>query len=162
MRGVLTVPENRPIDDILEDFQEQEIQMAIVIDEWGSFEGLFTIEDIIEEIVGEIRDEFDEEEPAVRELENGGYCIDGRLPLGVVNSALNTEFESNDFETIGGLVLGLLGRPPDEGDEVRADGHIILVDETDGPRVAQVILRESKENNGPNGEKGATGADSKE
>ena len=65
MRSVLIVPENRLIDDILEDFQRQEIQMAIVIDEWGSFEGLFTIEDIIEEIVGEIRDEFDEEEPSV-------------------------------------------------------------------------------------------------
>ncbi|MDP8939832.1 MAG: hemolysin family protein [Actinomycetota bacterium] len=145
MREVLTVPENRLIDDILEDFQEQEIQMAIVIDEWGSFEGLFTVEDIIEEIVGEIRDEFDEEEPSVRELDHGAYAIDGRLPLGVVNDALDTEFESDDFETIGGLVLGLLGRPPDVGDEVRADGHVLLVDETDGPRVAQVIVRQSEE-----------------
>ena len=119
--------------------------MAIVIDEWGSFEGLFTVEDIIEEIVGEIRDEFDEEEPSVRELDDGAYAIDGRLPLGVVNDALDTEFESDDFETIGGLVLGLLGRPPDVGDEVRADGHVLLVDETDGPRVAQVIVRQSEE-----------------
>jgi CBS domain containing-hemolysin-like protein len=146
MRDVLTVPENRPIDDILEEFQKQEIQMAIVIDEWGSFEGLFTIEDIIEEIVGEIRDEFDEEEPAVQELDDGGYTVDGRLPLGVVNNALDTEFESDDFETIGGLVLGLLGRPPDVGDEVRANGHVLHVDETDGPRVAQVIVRQSSEN----------------
>ncbi|CAN5901242.1 hemolysin family protein [soil metagenome] len=145
MREVLTVPENRPIDDILEDFQEQEIQMAVVIDEWGSFEGLFTIEDIIEEIVGEIRDEFDEEERAVQELDDGGYTIDGRLPLGVVNNALDTEFKSDDFETIGGLVLGLLGRPPDVGDEVQIDGHVILVDETDGPRVAQVIVRQTEE-----------------
>ena len=157
MRNVLTVPENRAIDDILEDFQEQEIQMAIVIDEWGSFEGLFTIEDIIEEIVGEIRDEFDEEEPAVRELDDGGYSVDGRLPLGVVNSALNTEFESDDFETIGGLVLGLLGRPPDAGDEVRLDGHVLHVDETDGPRVAQVIVRQSEE-----GQKGSPEADKEE
>ena len=142
MRDVLTVPENRTIDDILEDFQEQEIQMAIVIDEWGSFEGLFTIEDIIEEIVGEIRDEFDEEEPAVQELDDGGYSVDGRLPISVVNDALETEFESEDFETIGGLVLGLLGRPPDVGDEVRVNGHVLHVDETDGPRVAQVIVRQ--------------------
>ena len=142
MRDVLVVPENRLIDDILHDFQQQEIQMAIVIDEWGSFEGLFTIEDIIEEIVGEIRDEFDEEEPAVHELDDGGYIVDGRLPIQVVNNSLDTGFESEDFETIGGLVLGLLGRPPDEGDEVRADGHILLVEETDGPRVAQVIVRQ--------------------
>ena len=157
MRGVLTVPENRTIDDILEEFQKQEIQMAVVIDEWGSFEGLFTIEDIIEEIVGEIRDEFDEEEPAVQELDDGGYSVDGRLPLGVVNSALNTEFESDDFETIGGLVLGLLGRPPDAGDEVRLDGHVLHVDETDGPRVAQVIVRQSEE-----GQKGSPEADKEE
>lgn len=145
MREVLIVPENRLIDDILEDFQEQEIQMAIVIDEWGSFEGLFTIEDIIEEIVGEIRDEFDEEEPSVRQLDDGGYVVDGRLPIQVVNDALDAEFESDDFDTIGGLVLGLLGRPPDVGDEVRANGHVLLVDETDGPRVAQVVVRQSEE-----------------
>lgn len=146
MRDVLVVPENRLIDDILEDFQKQEIQMAIVIDEWGSFEGLFTIEDIIEEIVGEIRDEFDEEEPSVSKLNDGGYTVDGRLPIQVVNNALDSEFESDDFETIGGLVLGLLGRPPEVGDEVRSDGHVLRVDETDGPRVAQVVVRQSEEN----------------
>ena len=144
-RNVLVVPENRLIDDILEDFQEQEIQMAIVIDEWGSFEGLFTLEDIVEEIVGEIRDEFDEEEPSVREMEDGGYAVDGRIPIGVVNNALDADFESGDFETIGGLVLGELGRPPEVGDEVRANGHIIQVDEIDGPRVAQVIVRQNGE-----------------
>ncbi len=147
MRNVLIVPENRHIDDILEDFQEQEIQMAIVIDEWGSFEGLFTVEDIVEEIVGEIRDEFDEEEPAVRKREDGGYTVDGRIPIQVVNNALDAGFESEDFDTIGGLVLGQLGRPPEVGDEIRANGHIIQVEEIDGPRVAQVIVRQSEESN---------------
>ncbi|MGB3635864.1 MAG: hemolysin family protein [Rubrobacteraceae bacterium] len=145
MREVLVVPENRSIDEILEDFQKQEIQMAVVIDEWGSFEGLFTIEDIIEEIVGEIRDEFDEAEASVEQLDDGGYVVDGRLPIQVVNDALGSDFMSEDFETIGGLVLGILGRPPDVGDEVRANGHVLLVDETDGPRVAQIIVRESEE-----------------
>ena len=151
MREVLIVPENRHIDNILEDFQRREIQMAIVIDEWGSFEGLFTIEDILEEIVGEIRDEFDEEEPAVRRLENGAYSIDGRIPIGVVNEALDADFESEDFDTIGGLVLGHLGRPPEVGDEVYLDGHVLYVDETDGPRVAQVVVREvtAEEAEGP-------------
>jgi CBS domain containing-hemolysin-like protein len=142
-REVLIVPENRPIDEILAEFQSQEIQMAIVIDEWGSFEGLFTLEDIIEEIVGEIRDEFDEEEPAVRRLPDGSYSIDGRIPIGVVNEALGSEFESEDFDTIGGLVLGHLGRAPEVGDEVRLDGYLLYVDEVDGPRVAQVIAREA-------------------
>jgi CBS domain containing-hemolysin-like protein len=144
-REVLVVPENRPIDGILEDFQKQELQMAIVIDEWGSFEGLFTLEDIIEEIVGEIRDEFDEEEPAIRKLPDGSYSIDGRIPIGVVNEALGSAFESEDFDTIGGLVLGYLGRPPEVGDEVRLDGYLLSVDEVDGPRVAQVVAREAPE-----------------
>ena len=144
-REVLVVPENRPIDEILEDFQNQELQMAIVIDEWGSFEGLFTLEDIIEEIVGEIRDEFDEEEPAIRKLPDGSYSIDGRIPIGVVNEALGSEFESEDFDTIGGLVLGYLGRAPEVGDEVRLDGYLLSVDEVDGPRVAQVIARVASE-----------------
>ena len=143
MREVLIVPENRPIDDILEEFQRQELQIAIVIDEWGTFEGLFTLEDIIEEIVGEIRDEFDEEEPAVRQLPDGSYSIDGRIPIGVVNEALGSAFESEDFDTIGGLVLGHLGRVPEVGDEVRLDGYLLRVDEVDGPRVAQVIAREA-------------------
>ncbi len=147
MRDVLVVPENRAIDEILEDFQDQEIQMAIVIDEWGSFEGLFTIEDILEEIVGEIRDEFDEEEPAVRKLPDGSYSVDGRIPIGVVNEALGSEFESEDFDTIGGFVLGHLGRAPEVGDEVRLDGYHLRVDDTDGPRVAQVIVREASDEN---------------
>ena len=144
-REVLVVPENRPIDGILDEFQRQELQMAIVIDEWGSFEGLFTLEDIIEEIVGEIRDEFDEEEPAVRQLSDGFYSIDGRIPIGVVNEALGSEFESEDFDTIGGLVLGSLGRVPEVGDEIRFDGYLLRVDEVDGPRVAQVVARELPE-----------------
>jgi CBS domain containing-hemolysin-like protein len=140
-RGVLVVPENRPIDGILDDFQRQELQMAIVIDEWGSFEGLFTLEDIIEEIVGEIRDEFDEEEPAVRQLVDGSYSIDGRIPIKVVNEALGSGFESEDFDTIGGLVFGVIGRAPKVGDEVHLDGYLFRVEEVEGQRIAQVVAR---------------------
>ena len=142
-REVLIVPENRSIENILEDFQRQEIQLAIVIDEWGSFEGLITIEDILEEIVGEIRDEFDEESPTISELPDGSHAVDGRAPITAVNSVLATRFESTDFDTIGGLVLGSLGRAPDVGDEVRVDGHTLRVEEIDGPRVARVVVRES-------------------
>ncbi len=139
-RDVLIVPESRAIENILEDFQRQEIQMAVVIDEWGSFEGLITIEDILEEIVGEIRDEFDDEEPAVEKLPDGSHAIDGRVPIPAVNDALGSGFESEDFETIGGLVLGTLGRPPEVGDEVSVDGHLLRVEEIDGPRVARVVV----------------------
>jgi CBS domain containing-hemolysin-like protein len=148
VREILTVPENRRIDDILDDFQKREIQIAAVIDEWGSFEGLVTIEDILEEIVGEIRDEFDEEEPLMRKLSSGTYSVDGRIPITVVNEALEAHFESEDFDTIGGLVLGQLGRAPEEGDEVLVDGHLMRVDEVDGSRVAQILVQEAKEETG--------------
>src|SRR5215212_283651 len=139
VREVLVVPENRPIDEILKDLQKQEIQIAIVIDEWGSFEGLITIEDIIEEIVGEIRDEFDEEEePMIRKLPDGSYQIEGSASIGMVNEALGSQFESEDFDTIGGLVFGVIGRAPELGDEVHLDGYLFRVEEVDGPRVVRV------------------------
>ena len=116
--------------------------MAVVIDEWGSFEGLITIEDILEEIVGEIRDEFDDEEPEVEKLPDGSYTVDGRAPIHAINDALGSSFESADFETVGGLVLGALGRAPEIDDEVSLDGHVLRVDEIDGPRVARVIVTE--------------------
>ena len=145
VRKVIIVPESRSIENILEDFQRKEIQMAVVIDEWGSFEGLITIEDILEEIVGEIRDEFDDEEPALERLPDGSYTVDGRAPIHVMNDALGSRFESADFETVGGLVLGALGRAPEVGDEVSMDGHLLRVDETDGPRVARVVVTQMKE-----------------
>jgi CBS domain containing-hemolysin-like protein len=140
-REVLVVPENRPIDAILKDLQKQEVQLAIVIDEWGSFEGLITIEDIIEEIVGEIRDEFDEEEPTIRKLPDGSYSIDGSASIGVVNEALGSQLESEDFDTIGGLVFGVIGRAPKVGDEVHLDGYLFRVEEVEGQRIAQVVAR---------------------
>jgi CBS domain containing-hemolysin-like protein len=143
MRDVLTIPENRSVDKILKDLRAQRLQMAVVIDEWGSFEGLLTIEDIVEEIVGEIRDEFDEEGLAFRE-HDGGYSIDGRIPIRDVNEALGSEFESADFDTVGGLVLGHLGRAPEVGDEVTVDGRVLRVDEVDGARVASVLVREEQ------------------
>ena len=143
MRDVLTIPENRSVDKILKDLRAQRLQMAVVIDEWGSFEGLLTIEDIVEEIVGEIRDEFDEEALVFRE-HDGGYSIDGRVPIRDVNEALGSEFESADFDTVGGLVLGHLGRAPEVGDEVSLDGRVLRVDEVDGARIASVLVREEQ------------------
>ncbi len=140
-REILVVPENRHIADVLADLREQEMGMAVVIDEWGSFEGLVTVEDIVEEIVGEIRDEFDAQEPAIRELPDGTYSVDGGVPIETVNEALGSRFESEDFGTIGGLVFGRLGHAPGAGDEVRLDRHVLRVEETDGPRVTRLTVR---------------------
>lgn len=147
-RKVLVVPENRRVDQVMKDFREQEIHLAIVIDEWGSFEGLITLEDTVEEIIGEIRDEFDEEKPWVRKLDDGSYTVEGSATIHDVNEALNAGFESEDFDTVGGLVFGALGRVPRLGDEVVLDRHVLRVEEVDGPRVARVAVREQTENVG--------------
>ena len=138
VREVLTVPESRRVSDVLRDLRQQEMRVAIVIDEWGSFEGLVTVEDIVEEIVGELRDEFDEEEePLVREVEDG-YRLDGRTPIRVVNKVLDSDLASEEFDTVGGLIFGQLGHVPAVGDEVRLDGHLLRVEEVDGARIVQV------------------------
>jgi len=143
MRDVLIIPENKSVDEILKDLRAQGLQMAVVIDEWGSFEGLLTIEDIVEEIVGEISDEFDEERIGIQE-HDGGYLIDGRLPIRDVNEGLGSGFESKDFDTIGGLILGHLGRAPEVGDEIILDDHVFRVNEVDGTRVASLMVREER------------------
>jgi CBS domain containing-hemolysin-like protein len=141
IRDCLVVPENKPIEQILREFQRRKLQMAIVIDEWGSVEGLITIEDVLEEIVGEIQDEFDEAEPAIEEIGDGVYAVDGRIPITEVNEYFHLDLPHEDFDTIGGFVLGALGRPPEPDDTVEADGVSLHVKSVDGPRVSMLTLR---------------------
>jgi CBS domain containing-hemolysin-like protein len=114
--------------------------MAIVIDEWGSVEGLVTIEDVLEEIVGEIQDEFDEPEAAIEPLDNGTYAIDGRIPITDVNDYFDLDLPHEDFDTIGGYVLGSLGRPPEPGDTVEVEDGTLRVKSVDGPRVSMLTF----------------------
>ncbi|MCL7417641.1 MAG: hemolysin family protein [Halalkalicoccus sp.] len=148
-REVIIIPETGRIDDLLSGFQRDRSQMAAVIDEWGAFEGIVTIEDIVEEIVGDIQDQFDVEveqrEPSVEHLENGAYAIDGGVSLSNVNDAIDAEFERAEYETIGGLVLDRLGRVPEVGDEVSVDGYRLSVEAVDGARISTVVVREEKD-----------------
>jgi CBS domain containing-hemolysin-like protein len=148
IRDCLVVPENKPIEQILREFQKRKLQMAIVIDEWGSVEGLITIEDILEEIVGEIQDEFDEGEAAIEEIGDGVYAVDGRIPITDVNEYFEVNLPHEDFDTIGGYVLGALGRPPEPDDTVEADGVSLRVKSVDGPRVSMLTLRRSTDATG--------------
>jgi CBS domain containing-hemolysin-like protein len=141
IRECLVVPENKSIEQILREFQQRKLQMAIVIDEWGSVEGLITIEDILEEIVGEIQDEFDEGEAAIEQIGDDLYAVDGRIPITEVNEHFELDLPHEDFDTIGGFILGSLGRPPEVGDTVEADGATMNVKSVDGPRVSVLTLR---------------------
>ena len=144
IRECLVVPENKPIEQILREFQTRTLQMAIVIDEWGSVEGLITIEDVLEEIVGEIQDEFDEGEAAIEPIGEGLFAIDGRIPITDVNEHFGLDLPHEDFDTIGGYVLGSLGRLPEAGDSVEADGATLHVKSVDGQRVSMLTLRRGK------------------
>jgi CBS domain containing-hemolysin-like protein len=137
IRDCLVVPENKRIEEMLREFQKRKLQVAIVIDEWGSVEGLITIEDVLEELVGEIQDEFDEDEAAIEPLSEDVYAVDGRIPITDVNEYFDLDLPNEDFDTIGGFVLGSLGRPPEPGDTVEVDdGSVLRVKSVDGPRVS--------------------------
>ncbi|WP_416841664.1 hemolysin family protein [Haloferax sp. DFSO52] len=146
-RPVLTVPETRRIDAILADFQTRgEGQMAVVVDEWGVFEGIVTIEDILEEIVGDIQDEFDTgaQEPSIEKRTDGAYVVDGGVTIQDVNDRLGSRFESDDVETIGGLVFSRLGRVPEVGDQIDSDGYVLQVEAVDDTRIERLVIQETQ------------------
>ncbi|WP_411966150.1 hemolysin family protein [Haloferax sp. YSMS24] len=147
-RAVLTVPETRRIDAILADFQTRgKGQMAVVVDEWGVFEGIVTIEDILEEIVGDIQDEFDTgtQEPSIQKRDDGSYVVDGGVSIHDLNEQLDSRFESDDVETIGGLVFSRLGRVPEVGDQIDEDGYVLQVEAVDDTRIERLVIREAQE-----------------
>jgi CBS domain containing-hemolysin-like protein len=148
-RDVVVVPETTTVADLLVRFQEENQQMAVVIDEWGAFEGLATIEDAVEAIVGDLRDEFDVDgrEPSIRRAGDDGYEIDGSVSLPAVADTLGVGFDGEGFDTLGGLVLDRLGRPPEAGDVVSEGGYSMKVLAVDGARVSTVRIRK----NGPDG-----------
>ncbi|WP_117591222.1 hemolysin family protein [Haloprofundus halophilus] len=137
---ILIVPETMTISDLLRQFRDDRQQIAGVIDEWGAFEGVATVEDIVEALVGDLRDGFDldEREPSIRPRDDGGYDIDGGVPLSKVDDALEGNFESEEVETIGGLVLGRLNRAPALGDRVEIDGSVVEVTSVEGARISTV------------------------
>ncbi|WP_101297120.1 hemolysin family protein [Halegenticoccus soli] len=153
-REVLVIPETRRIDEILADFQTREEQMAVVVDEWGVFEGIVTVEDIVEEIVGEIRDEFDTaaQEPTIERCDDGTYAVDGRVPVREVNDALDADFENDTVETIGGLVFSRLGRVPEVGDQVEVDGYTFRIEEVEDARIVRLVVRKGRPERKTNGD----------
>ncbi len=143
-RPVLYIPETKKVDELLADFRRQRTQIAVVLDEYGGTAGIVTIEDLLEEIVGEIQDEYDQEDQPIRQLDDGVIDVAGMVQLEEVNDILDVDLPHEDFDTVGGLILHLLGRAPVEGEIVRWDNLEFTVSKVVGRRVARVIIKAQK------------------
>jgi CBS domain containing-hemolysin-like protein len=140
VRPAVFVPEQKRVAELLAEMQAKQFHMAIVIDEYGTTSGLVTLEDLLEEIVGEIADEYDVEVPAVELLPDGSLRVAGRTPIDDVSEALGTELPDTEWDTVGGLVFNLLGHVPEEGETVAFQGLELRTESVDGHRIASVRI----------------------
>lgn len=141
-RPVTSVPESMQISMLLKLMQKKKTQLAILIDEYGGTSGLVTLEDIMEEIVGEIQDEFDEERPVTERLEDGSYSISGLMLIEEVNSFFGLDISSGDYDTIGGWLYSQIEIPPKANHAVRYNDDVTFtVEETDHLRISRIVLR---------------------
>jgi CBS domain containing-hemolysin-like protein len=139
------VPESKKVADLLREMQQEKFHIALVTDEYGSVSGLVTLEDLLEELVGEITDEYDREEPPVVDLGNGAYRVDGRLGIDEVNELLDTELPDEEWDSVGGLMLGLLGSIPEQGEEVTYQDLVFKAEKVNGRRIAKVLITRKPE-----------------
>jgi CBS domain containing-hemolysin-like protein len=152
LRPAPFIPATKPMDQQLRAFQAARTQLAIVVDEYGGTAGLVTIEDILEEIVGEIRDEYDVEEPEIEQREGRRFWVSGRVPVHELCEVLGHEFQHEDATTVGGLIYERLGRVPRSGERLSFDGFRVVVERVVRRRVqrvyfereAQVAAREAR------------------
>ena len=141
IRPALFVPETKILDELLTQFQQEQVHIAIVMDEYGGVSGIVTIEDLLEEIVGEIEDEFDFGDPNIEKIDSNNYIIDGKTSLEQVNELLSIDIEGDGFDTIGGLVYQRLGKIPSVGDAISIGNLNVEVMETVGRRVKKLVVK---------------------
>ncbi len=146
VRPAYFVPEQKMIDDLLREFQSEKIHMAIVVDEYGGTSGLVTLEDIIEEIVGEIQDEYDSEQPLYQRINENVFLVDGSMALEEINEELNLDLPTEEgVETIGGFLFGLFGSVPKKKEVAKYNGYEFIIEKIVERRIKQVrILRKEK------------------
>ena len=152
VRPPVFVPESMTVDDLLHELQRRKVHIAIVLDEYGGTAGLVTIEDLLEEIVGEIQDEYDEEEPLIVRLSDDEARVDGRADVDDLSELFDTEVDLEDedeYDTVGGLIYHRIGGVPKPGDQVRVDGLVLTVESTDGRRVGKVLVVRTRAEDGP-------------
>jgi CBS domain containing-hemolysin-like protein len=141
VREISFVPENKRASDLLREMQSQKTHLAMVVDEYGDITGVVSIEDLLEELVGEITDEHDPEEELLEPVEEGVYRADGRLEVQALGDVFSVDLPDEEWDTVAGLVLGLAGRVPEEGERFEICGLQLEVDRLQGRRVSSVLAR---------------------
>lgn len=141
MRPIDAVPETKRVSDLLRDMQASRTHLALVVDEYGGTAGLVTIEDLLEELVGEIVDEYDDDELMFVEREDGTWVVDGRMPVEDLAELVGAELPDDEWDTVGGLVLGLAGRVPRENERFDIDDLTVRVTRVQGRRVSEVRVQ---------------------
>ena len=139
-REILFVPETKSIDQLLREFQLRKMHMAVVVDEYGGTAGIVTLEDVLEQLVGEIHDEFEEPLPEVQPIDDDHLLVDGKVLLVDLKADYEYEIPPNGSDTVGGWVLDKIGAIPEVGSAVQADGYVLEVREMDGQRVRKVLI----------------------
>jgi len=140
VRPARFVPETKRVSSLMREMQERKYHQAIVVDEYGGTSGLVTLEDLIEELVGEIVDEFDVEEPPVQALAEGEVSVTARLPVDELNDLLHAHLPEGDWDTVGGLLFNVLGRVPAEGESVEVDGVRLVAERVQGHRIGRIRI----------------------
>ena len=140
MRAAKFIPESKEVSDLLREMQEEKFHLAIVVDEYGGTAGLVTLEDLLEELVGDIVDEFDVEEPTVERLEDGSLLVSAAYSVDDADELLDAELPQGPWDTVGGLMLDLAGRVPDPGDSVEVDGFRLTALDVRGRRIERVRI----------------------
>ncbi len=152
LRTPVYIPESMTIDDLLHEFQRRKVHIAIVLDEYGGTAGLVTIEDLLEEIVGEIQDEYDVEEPMVVRLSEDEARLDGRASVDELEELFDAHLgleDEDEYDTIGGLIYHRIGGVPTPGDRVEVNGLTLTVETTDGRRVGKVLVVRRRDEGNP-------------
>jgi putative hemolysin len=149
LRPVYTVPETKRVHELLAEMRGRRVSIAIIVDEYGGTAGLVTLEDLIEEIVGEIQDEFDQEEQPVQQVSDKEAIVDGRVSIDELNEMFDTDIEKEDFDSVGGFIVNELGRMPSVGDTVQFDGVNLKVLSVAGRRIKKVRVNKVTESAPP-------------
>jgi CBS domain containing-hemolysin-like protein len=139
-RKAYFVPESKKVADLLREMQKERLHLAVVVDEYGSVAGIVTLEDLIEEIVGEIEDEFDRAEPNVKPVGDNRFRVNASLSVDDLNELLDVELPDTEWDTVGGLMLGILGRLPKQGEHVEFGEVRFVAERVQGRRISQVLV----------------------